>query len=77
VRGVTSLDELEEAFEQGAGFVYTGWCGDPDVEETVKERMKATIRVLPDEAFRSESPPVKCVSGDRAATTEVVWARSY
>ncbi len=77
VRGVKSLDELEEAFEQGAGFVYTGWCGDPDVEEAVKERMKATIRVLPDEAFRSENAPAKCVSGDRAATTEVVWARSY
>ncbi|MDZ7779400.1 MAG: proline--tRNA ligase [Gemmatimonadota bacterium] len=77
VRGVTSLDELEEAFEQGAGFVYTGWCGDPEVEETVKERTGATIRVLPDEEFRSERAPEKCVSGERAATSEVVWARAY
>jgi prolyl-tRNA synthetase len=77
VRGVTSLDELEEAFEQGAGFVYTGWSGDEAVEETVKERMKATIRVLPDEVFRSESPPTKCVSGNGDSVAEVVWARSY
>ena len=77
VRGVNSLGELEEAFQQGAGFVYTGWSGDPAVEETVKERMKATIRVLPDEGFRSENPPEKCVSGEGDSSTEVVWARAY
>ena len=76
VRGVGSMDELVEAFEQGAGFVYTGWCGDEAVEEEVKERTKATIRVLPDDEFRSETPPVKCVSG-RDSVSEVVWARAY
>ncbi|MCH2464634.1 MAG: proline--tRNA ligase, partial [Gemmatimonadetes bacterium] len=44
VRGVGSLGELEEAFDSGAGFVYTGWSGDPAIEEMVKERLKATIR---------------------------------
>lgn len=77
VRGVGSMDELVEAFDQGAGFVYTGWCGDEAVEEEVKERTKATIRVLPDDEFRSATPPAKCVSGDRASVSEVVWARAY
>jgi prolyl-tRNA synthetase len=77
VRGVASIDELVDAFDQGAGFVYTGWCGDEAVEEEVKERTKATIRVLPDEEFRSEAPPAKCVSGDRDSVAEVVWARAY
>ena len=71
------MDELVEAFEQGAGFVYTGWCGDEAVEEEVKERTKATIRVLPDDEFRSDTPPAKCVSGDRESVSEVVWARAY
>jgi prolyl-tRNA synthetase len=77
VRGVNSFGELKEAFDSGAGFVYTGWSGNPAVEETVKEQLKATIRVLPGEEFLSESPPRKCVSGDADSVTEVVWARAY
>jgi prolyl-tRNA synthetase len=77
VRGVSSLDELEEALSGGAGFVFTGWSGDPAVEQTVKERTKATIRVLPGEAFRSDTPPAQCVSGQAASVTEVAWARAY
>jgi len=77
VRGVKSLSELEEAFKDGAGFVYTGWSGDGAVEEIVKERMKATIRVLPSEEFRSTDTPTKCVSGEGDSVTEVAWARAY
>ena len=77
LRGAKSLDELEEAFDGGAGFVFSGWSGDPAVEETVKERMKATIRVLPSEDFRSDSAPAACVSGNGDAVTEVAWARAY
>ena len=77
VRGVDSLGELEEAFEGGAGFVYTGWSGDPAVEDTVKERTKATIRALPGEEFRSDTAPAKCVSGEGDSSVEVAWARAY
>jgi prolyl-tRNA synthetase len=77
VRGVKTLDELQEALDGGAGFVFTGWNGDHAVEETVKERMKATIRVLPDEEFRSAETPTHCVSGNGASTAEVAWARAY
>ena len=77
VRGVNSLDELQEALDGGAGFVFTGWSGDPAVEGTVKERTKATLRVLPDEAFRSDAAPARCVSGKADSVTEVAWARAY
>jgi len=76
VRGVSSIGELGEALEDGAGFVYSGWSGDPAVEDRVKEETKATIRVIPDPEFRSETPPETCVGGGRAET-EVVWARAY
>ena len=77
VRGVSSVDELAEALDGGAGFVYTGWSGDPAVEDTVKERCKATIRCIPDEEFRSDQAPAKCVSGEESAAHEVAWARAY
>jgi len=74
--GVDSIEALGEALDAGAGFVYTGWSGDPAVEERVKEATKATIRVIPDEEFRSPSAPTTCVGGG-AAKMEVVWARAY
>jgi prolyl-tRNA synthetase len=77
VRGVNSLDELQDALDGGAGFVFTGWSGDRAVEATVKERTKATIRCLPDEAFRSATAPERCVSGSGKAVAEVAWARAY
>lgn len=77
VRGVKSLDEMEEAFEAGAGFVFTGWSGSEAVEAVVKDRMKATIRCLPGEEFRSDDAPAKCVSGEGDSMAEVAWARAY
>ncbi|MDX1566380.1 MAG: proline--tRNA ligase [Longimicrobiales bacterium] len=76
VRGVESIDELQEALDGGAGFVYSGWSGDPAVEQEVKERTKATIRVIPDEEFQSPATPDTCLGGGEAKM-EVVWARAY
>ena len=75
-RGVTDLAQLKEIMDGQGGFVYTGWNGDPAVEEMVKEQTKATIRNIPDPEFRSDTPPTKCLSGD-AAVMEVVWAKAY
>jgi prolyl-tRNA synthetase len=77
VRGVKTIGEMEEALESGAGFVLTGWGGDPAVEANVKDRTKATLRALLDEEFRSPSQPTRCVSGNSASIAEVAWARSY
>jgi len=75
-RGVTELSQLKEIMDGEGGFVYTGWNGDPAVEEMVKEETKATIRVIPDEEFRSGTPPTKCISGGEAKM-EVVWSKAY
>ncbi|MBW3535121.1 MAG: hypothetical protein KY453_07885 [Gemmatimonadetes bacterium] len=76
-RGVTDWGEMKEILESKGGFVYTGWSGDPAVEARAKEEMKATIRVIPDEEFRSETPPGRCISGEGDAKMEVIWARAY
>ncbi|MDR0786800.1 MAG: proline--tRNA ligase [Gemmatimonadota bacterium] len=76
-RGVTSYDEFRQIIEGPGGFVYTGWCGGSSCEERVKEETRATIRVIPDEEFRSVETPKGCVVCGQPATAEVVWARSY
>jgi len=75
-RGVTDLSELKEIMEGDGGFVYTGWSGDPAVEERVKEETKATLRVIVDEEFRSGTTPTRCVGGGEAKM-EVVWSKAY
>lgn len=76
-RGIENWDEMKEILESEGGFVYTGWSGDPEVEARVKAEMKATARVIPDEDFRSESPPTRCIGGEAASKMEVAWARAY
>jgi prolyl-tRNA synthetase len=76
-RGAASIGELKEILDQNGGFVFTGWSGDPEVEERVKDECKATIRVIPDPEFRSPEAPSKCVGGEGKALHEVVWARAY
>jgi prolyl-tRNA synthetase len=75
-RGISDLGELKRIMDSSGGFVYTGWSGDPAVEERVKEETKATIRVIPDPEFRSPQPPTRCIGGGKA-TMEVAWARAY
>ena len=76
-RGVETIDELAEIMEGSGGYVYTGWSGDPAVEERIKEETKATLRCIPGEGFRSDKVPTKCIGGDGDATMEVVWAKAY
>jgi prolyl-tRNA synthetase len=73
---VKDLAGLKEIMDGPGGFVYTGWSGDPEVEERVKEETKATIRVIPDPEFRSPSPPRGCIGGG-VAKMEVVWSKAY
>ncbi|MEX0856434.1 MAG: proline--tRNA ligase [Gemmatimonadota bacterium] len=75
-RGVRDFGELKEILDESGGFVYTGWSGDPAVEERVKEETKATLRCIPDPEFRSDSAPEHCIGGG-PSTQEVVWARAY
>ena len=58
-------------------FIYSGWCGSKACEAEIKEETKATIRVLPDEEFRSAEAPTKCLKCGQAATAEALWAKAY
>ncbi|MFN2317962.1 MAG: proline--tRNA ligase anticodon binding domain-containing protein, partial [Gemmatimonadales bacterium] len=77
LRGPKSKQEFIDFLESNGGFVYAGWCGDPAVEAEIKEATKATIRVIPDEEFRSAQAPETCIWTGRPAEHEVVWAKAY
>jgi len=72
-----SKDDLIAMMEGPGGFAYGGFCGDLACETAIKETTKATVRVLPDEEFRSPTPPARCVWCGRPATSEAVWAKAY
>jgi prolyl-tRNA synthetase len=76
-RGAIDYDTFRERIDSQGGFYFTGWCGDAACEERVKEETKATVRVLPDEEFRSEPAPERCLVCNKPASTEAVWARAY
>jgi prolyl-tRNA synthetase len=77
VRGGITYDRFRELMEGQGAFVYAGWCESAACEAEVKEETKATIRVLPDEEFRSAEAPTTCLKCGRAATVEALWARAY
>jgi prolyl-tRNA synthetase len=75
-RGVSDYGDFKEIFGTTGGFVYTGYCGAEECETRVKDETKATIRLIPDEAFRSEIVPERCICGGKSEH-EVVWSRAY
>jgi prolyl-tRNA synthetase len=76
-RGVVEYDTFREIIEGAGGFVYAGWCGGVICEARVKDETKATIRVIPDDEFRSPEIPADCLVCGEPARHEVVWARAY
>ncbi len=77
VRHKISYDDFKDLMDGKGAFVYAGWCGDAACEAQIKEETKATIRVLPDEEFRSAEAPATCLKCGRASTAEAVWAKAY
>jgi prolyl-tRNA synthetase len=76
IRGATKEQFL--AHMQGAGgLVYGGFCGRGSCETEIKEQTKATIRVLPDEEFRSPETPTTCMWCGLPSVAEAVWAKAY
>jgi prolyl-tRNA synthetase len=76
LRGATKAQFIDKMEHEG-GFVYGGFCGSPQCEAEIKDQTKATIRVLPDEEFRSPTPPTKCMWCGRPSVAEAVWAKAY
>ena len=77
VREHISYDRFRQIMDGDGAFVYAGWCGRAECEAAIKEETKATIRVLPDEEFRSAEAPTKCLKCGQEASAEALWAKAY
>jgi prolyl-tRNA synthetase len=77
IRGGLTYEGFREFMGAAGGFVYAGFCGSAECEAQIKEDTKATIRVLPDEEFRSAEAPEKCLKCGKPSKVEAVWAKAY
>jgi prolyl-tRNA synthetase len=77
VRGAITYARFKEIMDGDGAFVYAGWCGSDACETAVKDETKATIRVLPDEEFRSAEAPTTCLKCGSSASVEALWAKAY
>jgi len=77
IRGGIEYDRFREVMEGEGAFVYAGFCGGIDCEQKIKEETKATIRVLPDEEFRSAEAPATCLKCGEKSVVEALWAKAY
>ncbi len=69
----TDVEQMLAILDDRRGFILAGWCGSATCEATVKERTRATIRVIPfDSAGRAPCPV--CGTPD---TERVFYARAY
>jgi prolyl-tRNA synthetase len=77
IRGNITYDRFREVMDGPGAFVYAGWCGSAQCEASIKEETKATIRVLPDDEFRSAEAPRHCLKCGKEASAEAIWAKAY
>ncbi|HET7565007.1 MAG TPA: proline--tRNA ligase [Gemmatimonadaceae bacterium] len=77
IRRPITYAEFREIMDGPGAFVYAGWCGGAACEAQIKDETKATIRVLPDEEFRSADAPTTCLCCGERATVEALWAKAY
>jgi prolyl-tRNA synthetase len=69
-----TFEEFEEILDNKGGFVLAHWDGTTETEEAIKEKTKATIRVIP---FDREKEAGKCILTGKPSARRVVFARAY
>jgi len=73
-RNAADFEDLAGIMEKQRGLVRAGWCGSPECEAMIKEKTKATIRVI------LEEPPAAgtaCAACGGESRHMVLYARSY
>jgi len=88
-RRIDDTKEFEEFFtpkkqetensppEIHGGFALSHFCGDPEVEADVKQRLGVTVRCIPLDGFAGEDEQGKCIITGKPSARRVVWAKSY
>ncbi len=76
-RLIDSEAEFREFFkseESGGGFAWVHFCGDPAIEDRLKQELKVTVRCIPQVAAPE---PGTCIFSGRPSPQRVVFAKAY
>ena len=75
INEATTMDEMNEKFNENLGFIKAMWCGDEACEDEIKAQTGgATSRCIP---FEQEEISDTCVCCGKKAKHMVVWGRAY
>ncbi len=69
-----NFDEFREILDTTGGFVYAHWDGTPETEALIKDKTKATIRLIPLEKEKEEG---KCILSGKPSNHRVLFAKAY
>jgi prolyl-tRNA synthetase len=67
-------EEFVDLIENKGGFVYAHWDGTSETELAIKNKTKATIRLIPIDGEKEEG---KCIFSGKPSERRVVFAKSY
>ena len=67
-------EEFNDLLDNKGGFVLAHWDGTSETEQEIKEKTKATIRLIPMDGKTEEG---KCILSGKPSNQRVVFARSY
>jgi len=70
---IDTLDDLVGRMEDGC-FARCHWSGEREAEEKIKEKTKATLRVIPFDAAEEEG---RCIVTGKPSKKRVIFARAY
>jgi prolyl-tRNA synthetase len=68
------FDEFRKIIKAKGGFVWAHWDGTPETEQKIKEKTKATIRLIP---LESDGEQGKCVFSGKPSEQKVLFAKAY
>lgn len=71
---VDSFEEFKEVLNAKGGFISAHWDGTTETELKIKERTKATIRLIPIDGNKEEG---KCVLTGNLSSQRVLFAKAY
>ena len=71
---VDTWEEFLDVIENKGGFAYAHWDGTSDTEEKIKEKTKATVRIIP---FNNPKEEGRCILSGKPSSERVLFARAY
>jgi prolyl-tRNA synthetase len=71
---VDDFEEFKEILDKKGGFIYAHWDGSVESEAIIKDKTKATIRLIPQDNNKEDG---KCIITGKPSRQRVLFAKAY